>query len=945
MSMQLQFDSKQEYQLRAVRAVVEVFEGQPLGRSPFEVIVSGGEDSGSLTFTETGIGNRLVLADEQLLANIKRVQGNVDIQEGGKLLAESEHLEPSTFKRPLPTTPDTDTATDLEPAAEKSATTKPKGKKVGGLGPEESVKLNLTVEMETGTGKTYVYLRTIYELHRTYGFSKFVIVVPSVAIREGVKQTLRSTHAHFQALYGAPSVNSNVYNSGELTTLRQFATADALQILVMNIDAFSRDDTIIRKVRESGVRPLDAVQGTNPIVIVDEPQNMETAGRKAAIADLNPLCTLRYSATHKNLYNLVYSLNPVRAYDLGLVKQIEVDGITTAGDFNPAYVAVKKIESARNSMSATVGIYVNNDTGAAYKEIKVKPGSDLYALSNRRESYRTGHTVNEIDDVEGVIELSGGGRIKLGEAQGGLTEQVMRYQVSQTIKWHFDRMRKLRGKNVKVLSLFFIDRVANYRLYDEATKTSRPGKLAEWFEELFAKEAALVKNAGLIPFSAAQVHDGYFSQDSKKAPKDTNGDTAADQSTYALIMEKKEELLSADVPLQFIFSHSALREGWDNPNVFQICTLNESQSDVRKRQEIGRGLRLPVDANGERMHDKDLNILTVIANESYEDFSAALQREIQDETGVDFRGRVKPTRDRQTVKLTKELTPENCPEFFDIWNRIRHKTRYQVNFSTEELVAATVQELKDKADTTATKRPKLISIKGRLNYSEEGIEGQVKATDDREVDELAYEIPDVYAYLQSRVDVTRPTLFRILKESGRIAELSINPQMFLDTVVSAIRHNLHSLMVAGIQYERLAEGPDSAYTMALFEPEMERYLSKLEKVDQNPERTIYDYTEVDSNTERTFAKACETAEKVKFFFKLPKGFKIPTPLGTYNPDWAIIAEKDKRVYFVAETKSNLADMGLRPTERLKIACGKQHFILFQPEGVKYKPVTSLAEVE
>ncbi|HEX8428252.1 DEAD/DEAH box helicase family protein [Hymenobacter sp.] len=909
--MKFQFDAEQDYQKAAVQAVVAAFEGQPLSKAPLEVSMSAAGSEGSLAFTETGIANQLVLANAQLLANIRRGQ----VQRGLPL---SDALIPCEFRTP-DGTPD-----------------------------QESLPLNLTVEMETGTGKTYVYLRTIYELNRTYGFRKFVIVVPSVAIREGVWKSLQITHDHFQAHFGYPPVQYALYDSGNLTALRSFAVSDALQILVINIDSFTKDTNIINKARETGIRPIEYIQHARPLVIVDEPQNMETDARKAALADLHPLATLRYSATHKNLYNLVYSLNPVQAYDLGLVKQIEVDGITADGNYNAAFVQLKKVEKAKQTLKAKLSIYSNEQGGVKRKDVTVSLGSDLYRLSKEREIYRTGFIVNEIDPDEQSVTFSGNLRVTAGEEVGGLTPAVLRYQLERTVKWHFEKLRKLKPQGIKVLSLIFVDKVASYRLYDGASKQPLPGLFAEWFEKIFAEYAAKKEYAGLIPFAAHAVHGGYFSQDkANPVGRDTRGDTALDKDTYSLIMRDKERLLSQNEPLQFIFSHSALREGWDNPNVFQICTLNETQSDVKKRQEIGRGLRLPVDATGQRVQDKALNLLTVIANESYEDFSTALQREIQEETGVEFTGRTRNARDRQTLRLAKELTEENYPAFFAIWNRIKHRTRYQVGFKTADLIAGAVAELQDPLKTPPTTHPQVRARKARLQYGEEGITAVLTAQAQQTAATSRYPVPDVYGYLQSRVDVTRPTIFQIIKQSGRYQELLINPQMFLDNVVGAIRRTLNRLQVAGIKYEQIA---GDEYEMRLFENnEIEQYISQLHTV-QQPHKTLYNYVPVDSQTERVFAAECEADERVEFYFKLPRGFLIPTPLGQYRPDWAIVLKSDQRIYFVVETKGTAGQVEpidqqeLRGREELKISCGTQHFALFKPLGVSYQVQANLTDV-
>lgn len=862
--MKLQFDSSQEYQLAAIRAIVDIFEGQPLNKGDFEI--SFAMAGASLALTEKGIANRLVLADDQLLRNVRAVQERNNIRP-------SEQLERCVYVN------DTETeATDAIP-------------------------LNFTVEMETGTGKTYVYLRTIYELHKVYGFKKFVIVVPSVAIREGAVKNLHITHDHFQALYGNISINFMMYASGKLTALRNFAASNAIQVLVINIDSFTKDTNIINTVRETGVKPIEYIQATHPIVIVDEPQNMETDIRKAAIHNLNPLCTLRYSATHRNLYNLVYSLNPVQAYDLGLVKQIEVDGITADGNYNAAFIRFKGIQLGKKTLKAKLGIYVNEQNSVKPKEFNVDVGTDLFSLSGGREMYKDGFILNSINAADGLIEFSNGVILRAGQTQGGLTDEVMKYQIERAIKWHFEKVKKLQPAGLKVLSLFFIDHVANYREYDDSG-TVRKGKFAIWFEELFVRYANLPQYQNLIPYAVEQVHNGYFSQDKKGAFKDTSGATKADDETYNLIMKDKERLLSIEEPLQFIFSHSALREGWDNPNVFQICTLNESKSDLKKRQEIGRGLRLPVNQSGLRVQDKRANVLTVIANETYQDFSEALQREIQEETSVEFTGRIKNAREKAQIRLTKELTPENCPLFFEIWEKIKHRTRYHVEFSTAELIRRTVAELRDFNKVPRTTRPMLEARTARLNYTGEGIDGTLTDKSVKQTQAVRYQIPDVYAYIQSRVDITRNTIFEILKQSDRYGELEINPQLFLDNVVGAIQRTLNSLLVEGIKYERIN---GAEYEMTLFQnEEIETYLSNLLEVGEKREgeekqealdKTLFNYYPIDNSSsyEINFARDCEADDNIKFFFKLPRGFKIPTPIGNYTPDWAVVFEHDRRV--------------------------------------------------
>ncbi len=905
--MKLQFDSTQEYQLTAIQAVVDLFEGQPLAQGDFEVSFTWAGTS--VMFSEKGVGNHLLLNNEQLLQNVRTVQTRNSI-------APSDALMPSTYVANFET------------------------------GETNFIPLNFTVEMETGTGKTYTYIRTMYELNKVYGFKKFVIVVPSIAIREGVVKNLEITREHFQGLYGNPPVTARMYDSRNLSDLRNFAASNTIEILVINIDSFSKDSNIINTVRETGVKPIEYIQATCPIVIVDEPQKMETDVRRAAIHNLNPLCTLRYSATHKDYYNQIYTLNPVQAYDLGLVKQIEVDGISTDGNYNAAFIHLKKIERGKKALKAKVSIYVNDKNGVKQKDLSLGLGDDLYELSNQREVYKGNYILNNISALEGTITFSGGTILQEGATQGGLTDEVMKYQIERAVKWHLEKVKKLQPQGVKVLSLFFIDRVANYREYSAEGNTQK-GKFALWFEEAFEKANHLAGNP--IPFPVEQVHNGYFASDKKGIgkerkeiwidSKETN--TKADNDTYALIMKDKERLLGLDEPLQFIFSHSALREGWDNPNVFQICTLNESKSEMKKRQEIGRGLRLPVGSNGTRIQDKTINILTVIANETYEDFSESLQREIEDETGVRFTGRIKNARDKGWIRRNKELTLENFPLLFEIWERIRHRTRYEVHYSTTELIRLTVEELKDTNRVPSTRRPMLEARTAHISFSREGIETKLQDSGIRTVEEGLPQIPDVYAYIQRRIDVSRDTIFEILKGSGRVQELAVNPQVFLDNLVGAIRRNLNKLMVDGVKYEKIN---GQFYQMTLFESEeIETYLSSLFKVNRT-EKTVFNYVLVDSHYESEFAKNCEADTNIKFFFKLPRKFEVPTPIGNYRPDWAVVFENDRRIYFVAETKGTQDRQLLREVENMKIACGERHFALFKSDGVEYKLATKTTDL-
>ncbi|MCC7544877.1 MAG: DEAD/DEAH box helicase family protein, partial [Aquabacterium sp.] len=868
--------------------------------------------------------NALKLSDEQLLANVRAVQ-----KANG--LAPSGALVPSRSDN----------------------------------GKEVFCPLNFTIEMETGTGKTYSFIKTMFELNKVYGFKKFVVVVPSVAIREGTMKNLQITRSHFAADYANVPCVPILYDSTKLTELRHFAQSDALSVLVINIDSFTKDNNKINQKGERAFAPIEYIKAVNPIVIVDEPQNFETDVRRRALSDLNPLCTLRYSATHRNPYNLLYSLNPVQAYDLGLVKQIEVDGVLADDDQNQAFVELLSIDAKPKSLTCKVRLDVNEPSGVKRKEITLKLGDDLYAKSKERDAYQEGYILNEIRADEGEVEFSGGRVLRVNEAQGGLTDDVMRFQIERTVAAHFAKLKNMPPIGVKVLSLFFIDKVANYRAYDEDGNPTL-GKFGVWFEEAFAKYASKPQFKGLIPHAVGAVHDGYFSGDKKgKGAKaktiwiDTSGAIAKDDSTYQLIMKDKERLLSSSEPLQFIFSHSALREGWDNPNVFQICTLNETTSAMKKRQEIGRGLRLCVNQLGERVMDKRVNVLTVIPNESYEVFAKTLQQEIEEETGVSFTGRIKNARAKARVRR-KALSAEEEALFKAIWNKINYQTRYSVTLDTPQLVEQCAKLLGDLNQYPKVQPPKIRAEKAKIVMTGDGVHALQTGVSESSPRAYGVVVPDVYAYVQNRVHLSRATIFSILDKSGRLGELLINPQAFLDTTIAAIKHGLHELQVAGIRYHEIN---GQRYEMSLLDEEVETYLSSvyppandalttpIEKTLLQAQALNEDKVAVgeafacvlsESDTESQFAHDCTVDERVKFFFKLPRKFKIDTPLGTYNPDWAVAFENDTRVYFVAETKSSTVEGDRRKSENLKIQCGRKHFGL--AGDVVFKDVTRLEEL-
>jgi type III restriction enzyme len=648
-------------------------------------------------------------------------------------------------------------------------------------------------------------------------------------------------------------------------------------------------------------------------VIMDEPQNMESGPAKAAIESLNPMCTLRYSATHRNLHNLIYHLSPVDAYDMKLVKRIEVDSVLEEADFNQPYVSVGPITATKSKISAKLTLDVRDKSGPKRKTVTVnKNGVDLFDLSGERELYQ-GYIVDHIDAGNKYVAFTNGERLYEGDTIGENRDERMRVQVRETVREHLEKeLRILRTlpeeRRLKVLSLFFIDRVANYADAD--------GKIKRWFVEAYEDLSKERSYAPLNPLSVEAVHNGYFAKD-KAGPKDTTGKTKADDEAYEIIMKDKERLLSPEEPLRFIFSHSALREGWDNPNVFQICTLNESRTEMRKRQEIGRGLRLPVDASGERSFDPNINKLTVVANESYADFVRDLQTEIEEETGVEFKDRIVNKRQRRKANLKQNWRLDE--NFKELWTRIKHKTRYSVDYDTQELVSRASKAVSDMPRVSS---PKIVTEKRDLEIKEEGIGTSLLSFREEAVAYGSARIPDLLGHIQRETELTRGTIVEILTRSGRLSDVRINPQQFMDGATRAIRRALDELMVDGIKYERIAE---AEYEMLLFEEkEIVGYENRMLPVD----KSIYDAIEYESGTEEKFARDLDSRRDIKLFLKLPSWFMVETPIGTYNPDWAIVKQPDgeeEKLYLVKETKSDLDPAKRRPDENAKIKCGEAHF--------------------
>jgi len=884
--LKLHFENNLSYQNKAISSIVDIFEGQEICQSNFSVSRVKGDTLG-ITENELGIGNRLELLDDEILANVQNIQ----------------------LKNGLP----------------------------------QSKKLNnmdFSVEMETGTGKTYVYLKSIFELNKKYGFTKFIIVVPSIAIKEGTKKTLDITTQHFKSIFDNVNYDHFVYDSSNLEQVRDFATSSDIRIMVINIDAFRKSFTdpskdtkanIIHRQNDklNGERPIDFIASTNPILIIDEPQSVDnTAKAKEAIEKLNPLCKLRYSATHIEKFNLMYKLDSIDAYEQKLVKQIEVANVKIDDSSNKAYIKLVSVKA--NPRSAKVEIDITKNSNTSRKTISIKNGSDLYELSNGRDVY-SGYTINDIYIEKGneYIEFSNGESIGIGEVVGDVDDDsIKRLQIRKTIEEHLDKELRLTSKGIKVLSLFFIDRVANYRTYDEEGNPQK-GKYARWFEEAYKEISQKRKYKTLfedvdISIDVEKIHDGYFAQDKNGKLKDSTGKNKDDESAFDKIMKNKEKLLGFSEPLRFIFSHSALKEGWDNPNVFQICTLNETASVMKKRQEIGRGLRICVNQDGQRVYGHEINTLTVMANESYEEFAKSLQQEFEQE-GLKFdinKLNIKDANNRKLVTLNKEVLLSD--DFKELWERVKYKTTYRVDFDIDNLVNICAEKI---ANELTIGKIKYLYSKAKNKITKVGVEVDLDSVKEQfsDVEIIDYELPDIITYLQNETNLTRKNIVDILIKSGKLESFKNNPQKFIDGAIKIIKKTMSIFIVDGIKYQKI--GADSYFAQECFEEqELYGYLSK-NMIENRENKSIYNYTVYDSDVEKGFARSFNENDNVKLFTKLPSWFKINTPLGGYNPDWAVLIEKDneEKLYFVVESKGSLFTDDLRDTEEAKIKCATKHF--------------------
>lgn len=1001
--IRLHFESNLDYQHRAIEAVCGLFEGTENGSHAFSVTLPTSTNIGEtrkLGLSANVIGNITSLSGGEVLQNLRDIQERNGIEQ-------SQEIKPDDW--------------------------------------------NFTVEMETGTGKTYVYLRTIYELNKRYGFKKFVVVVPSIAIKVGVDKSINIMKDHFHALYDGVEMNAFTYDATRLSEVRGFGISDKLQIMICTIQSITDiakespdfSDTVKRKggkkatrkmyeknEKTDGRKPIEFIRECRPIVIIDEPQNIGTKGEEKGIACLHPLCTLRYSATHKNLFHPVYCLNAVDAGMQKLVKSIEVASIQSDLTHVEPYIKLLSTSDKRGG-SAKLEV-LTKTAGGDYgtRTCEVQPGTMLGMCTDCPGVY---------DDVviqevhENYVRCSHCEQpISVGQSIGGRDEmQITRAMVRATIEEHMKKELKLRPKGIKVLSLFFIDKVADYRQYDKE-RNQMPGYLASMFEEEYERVMRLPQYRSLYdnaPPAAAEVHNGYFSIDKgKKGKADIWKDTEenaegkkAAQRAYTLIMRDKERLLNIDEPIKFIFSHTALREGWDNPNVFQVCVLRDMNSKISRRQALGRGLRICVNQKGERVRESGINTLTVVAREDFKTYADKLQKEYESD-GVRFGGITKARlgtleysdaegnsvrlgqaladvviADLQQKKLltkegkpTEELkkaldadtyrVPEECrraqveiltrlrqltrnieiknardrqnvcsryekmrldKDFLELWNRIKKKTTYRVRFNSEELIRNATGVLD--MELANIKAPLITKIVTEAKQDETGIyAGSLNVT--RTVMETN-DVPvgDILTSLEAATHLTRKTLSRILTGTRFLKAIRFNGPQFEKIVQKVVLAEMKKLMVKGVTYKPVTIGQTEYNAQELFH-DTEGYMDRMI---QAGEKCLMDHVVWDSEIERQFALAAEASEQVKMYVKLPRDFRIHTPLGLYNPDWALVLDSEGKnhLYFVVETKGTEE---LKDKEMGKIRCAEKHFQTIaesQVNPARYlAPIRTLADV-
>ena len=998
----------QPYQTSAVESVVDCFAGQ-VNTSGITYRIDPGR--GRLPFEQSGFKNADVqLTDGQLLENIHAVQRRQNLPLSDKLVVSA------------------------------------------------GCKVNLDVEMETGTGKTYCYVKSIFEMNKRYGWSKFIVVVPSIAIREGVLKSLEITAEHFTESY-SKKARFFIYNSKQLHHLESFASDAGINVMVINIQAFNATGKDNRRIYDElddfqSRRPIDVISSNRPILILDEPQKMEGAKTLEALSKFKPLMILRYSATHRTTHNKIHRLDALDAYNQKLVKKIAVRGIAVKGLAGTnAYLYLESIEISKKAPVARIELEVRQGNGIKRIVKRLERGKDLFVESNELDQYR-GFVIAQIDANNDTVEFTNGHVLSAGDATGDVTELTMRrIQIREAIKAHLEKEQRLFAQNIKVLSLFFIDEVAKYRDYSQADDQ---GEYARIFEEEYEQlkseylgELALDNEdyrKYLTDIRVGRTHNGYFAID-KKTKKltdpsfKTRGEEAGlsdDVDAYDLILKDKERLLSFEEPVRFIFSHSALREGWDNPNVFVMCMLKHSDNTISRRQEVGRGLRISVNQHGDRMDHPatvhDVNILTVVASESYKDFVANLQREISDSLSARprkadeayFTGKVITT-ETGTLEITPvmakqiykyllkndytddatdqvaetyhrakadgtlaALPPELAPhaeqifalidsvfsesqlpdvgddrkpktnplnanfekkEFKALWDRINQKAVYRVEFESNELIQNCIRTLEKELRVT----PLQYTIQGGEQVSQATYD-QIKAGQSFEVRETATEeynasihtmvTYDLLGKIAENTQLTRKTIADILSnvQPAVFKQFKQNPEHFIAEGSRLINEQKATIIIERLSYDNITETHDiDIFTTGQSKQDFTKASEKLK-------HHIYDYVITDSKVEREFVKELDTSTEVVVYAKLPRGFLIPTPVGDYNPDWAISFKEGsvKHIYFVAETKGSMSSMELRAIEQTKIECARKFFAevnrKIDPEHVKYDVVTSYGKL-
>lgn len=995
--MKLKF-KKQAYQTNAVEAVADCFAGQPKREGlnyridPGRAVDASGQAVAALE--SDGFKNAdLALSPAQLLENIHAVQRGQNL--------------------PL------------------SAT----------LVKTKVCDINLDVEMETGTGKTYCYIKTMFELNARYGWSKFIVVVPSVAIREGVHKSLEITAEHFLDDY-KKRARFFIYNSKQLHNLESFASDAGINVMVINVQAFNATGKDARRIYEElddfqSRRPIDVISANRPILFLDEPQKMEGGKTLDSLVNFKPLAILRYSATHKTNHNKIHRLDALDAYNQKLVKKIAVRGISVKGlTGTNAYLYLESIEVSTSAPVARVELEIKQNSGIKRVLRKLSRNDNLFDLSGGLEQYR-GFVVADINALTNTVSFTNGHELVAGEATGDVSESALRrIQIREAVKAHFEKEQALFAQGIKVLSLFFIDAVSKYRSYDEAGE--RNGEYAQMFEEEYNEQLSEVMTLEDTPYNrylkgiaTSRTHEGYFSIDKKSkrmvdpatGKKSTETD---DVDAYDLILRKKEQLLKFEEPVRFIFSHSALREGWDNPNVFVICTLKHSDNTISRRQEVGRGLRLSVNQHGDRMDAPatvhQVNVLTVVASESYKDFVTALQRDMSE--GLSERPRVAdesyftgkvlktsagdvevtPQLAKQIYKYllkndytddkdriadayheakkegtlaalpadlaahaeavfalidsvfsdTKLPLPEDDrkaktnplnanfekAEFKALWSRINRKAAYTVEFQTPELVAKCVKALEKELKVSPMQYTVVAGEQADIATFDgiqqgESFKVTESTTDYHRASAHSAVKYDLIGRLAEETQLTRATIASVLQGINKavFSQYRTNPEDFMRKAARLMNEQKATVIVEHIAYDPTGE----THTMDIFTKDKPKDdFSKAVKANHH----IYDYVFTDSKNERDFVRELDASTEVVVYAKLPKGFFIPTPVGNYNPDWAIAFQegKVKHVYFVAETKGSMSSMDLRKIEESKIECARKFFAKITSDQVKYDVV-------